>query len=100
MPGRPAICNLWLFSSIRFEDLEERVRLFPPETFIVRSDEDSDVNTICCCELVVEQVKVEEDLDAMLAVPVNASDSANNGHSIAMIARATIVFELILGHDR
>ena len=36
-PGRPASCRRSLLSSMRREDLDTRVRLLEPETFIVSS---------------------------------------------------------------
>jgi hypothetical protein len=50
-PGRPATCSRSLFSSIRREDLEIRVRLLEPETFIVRSGlaRGCGCCTYCCC---------------------------------------------------
>ena len=37
VPGRPAVCNRSLLSSIRCDDLDDRVRLEEPDTFIVKS---------------------------------------------------------------
>ena len=75
-PGRPATCSRSLFSSIRREDLEIRVRLLEPETFIVRSGLVCGCGWGCCWEKnaselehddddddVIEAVKMEEDLE-------------------------------------
>jgi len=42
VPGLPAVWRRSLLSSIRWDDLEVRPRLFPPETFIVSVDDDDD----------------------------------------------------------
>ena len=61
VPGRPAVCTRSLLSSIRCEDLDDRVRLEEPDTFIVNCDAadvcvvyvvsiDGDVDIINDCE--------------------------------------------------
>lgn len=102
-PGRPAVRRRSLLSSIRWEDLEERVRLDWLETFIVRLllplllhvDDDDDCSCLISNDDAVDVVDdVKEDRDDTS----NENDSVVDGHAImimdAMPITATAIMEL------